>query len=118
MDLNINLDFDEIISNKYTIGILMILINIGSRFIIDELTPNQKKFINKKYIRRIFIFCIFLMATKDILASITLTFIFIIFISELFITNNENIIDDNENDDIKRKKILDEISLILSKYSM
>ena len=56
-------------------------------------------------------------ATKDLIASITLTLIFVLFISELFGMSSEK---DGEIDDkeMNRKKILDEVNLVLSKYSM
>ena len=69
--------------NKYLLGIIMILINLGARFIVDDLTPNQKKLINNHITRKIIVFLIFYMATKDILASITLTVIYILFTSDL-----------------------------------
>lgn len=82
----------NISDNKYILGIAMIIINMGSKYIIDELTDKQKEFIKNKYFRRIIIFCVFYIATKDILASITLTIIFILFISDLLFddTNNNN----------------------------
>ena len=71
--------------NKYLLGIIMILINLGARFIVDDLTPEQKKLINNHITRKIVVFLIFYMATKDILASITLTVIYILFMSDLVI---------------------------------
>jgi putative Mn2+ efflux pump MntP len=96
---------NDISENKYFLGIVMILINIGARFIIEELSPNQREYINSKVFRRIIIFCAFFVATRDLLASITLTIIFILFISDLFTNENddEQIYEDNINDidDIK-----------------
>ena len=102
----------NISENKYVLGITMLVINFGSRFLLDELTPTQKKFINRPLIRRVTIFCIFYMASKDIVASLILTFMFILFISDLFKDDNniKEVPSDNE-------KILTEIEIILSKYS-
>tara|TARA_B100000900_G_scaffold189248_1_gene160288 strand:+ start:346 stop:639 length:294 start_codon:yes stop_codon:yes gene_type:complete len=69
--------------NKYLLGIIMIAINIGARFIIEDLTPDQKKLINNHITRKIIVFLIFYVATKDLLASLTLTLIYILFISDL-----------------------------------
>tara|TARA_Y100000817_G_C16805020_1_gene521469 strand:- start:528 stop:809 length:282 start_codon:yes stop_codon:yes gene_type:complete len=69
--------------NKYLLGIIMIAINIGARFIIEDLTPEQKELVNNHITRKIIAFLIFYMATKDILASITLTVIYILFMSDL-----------------------------------
>ena len=84
-------DFAE---NKYFIGVVMITMNIGARFLIDELTPEQKKTINSQNFRRFIVFCAFFAATRDILAAVTLTIIFILFISEAF----------TDTEDMKNKK--------------
>jgi len=103
---------NNICENKYILGITMIIINIGSRFLLDELTASQKKFINRPLIRRLTIFCIFLMASKDILASFILTIIFILLISDIFDGEGKEKEENTEN-----RKILSEIEIILSKYS-
>ena len=46
--------------NKYLLGFLMIVINLGGRFIIDDLSVKQKKIINNHITRKILVFCIFL----------------------------------------------------------
>jgi len=102
---------NNICENKYILGITMIIINIGSRFLLDELTATQKKFINRPLIRRLTIFCIFLMASKDILASFILTIIFILLISDIFDGDKE------KEENTENRKILSEIEIILSKYS-
>ena len=58
--------------NKYFIGIAMILLNIGARFIIDELDDDLRKMISNKFIRRLFIFCSFFMATRDLFTAVIL----------------------------------------------
>lgn len=80
--------------NKYLLGLIMIIINIGSRFIIEDLTDYQKKLINNHITRKIIIFLIFYITTRDILASITFTVIYILFMSdllnELFVNTNKD----------------------------
>ena len=76
-------------SNKYFIGLTMILLNIGARFIIDELDDDLRKFVSSPYIRRFFIFCSFFMATKDVFTAIILTIVFVIIINE-FMGKDEN----------------------------
>ena len=61
--------------------------NVNYNFLFKlyyELTEDQKQYINTKLFRRIILFCIFFMATRDLIASITLTVIFILFISDMF----------------------------------
>ena len=97
-------EFQESLScmndNKYMIGLTMIMLNIGARFIIDELDDDLRKMISNKFIRRVFIFCSFFMATKDLFTSIVLTIIFVILINEVF--GKE--LDELSGEDSKKKK--------------
>ena len=86
--------------NKYMIGLTMIMLNIGARFIIDELDDDLRNMISNKFSRRVFIFCSFFMATKDLFTSIVLTIIFVILINEVF--GKE--LDDLSEEDSKKKK--------------
>ena len=114
-----NFDDFDLNENKYFIGIMMIFVNIGSRFIISELSDEQKKLINNKLLRRFFIFGVFFMATRDIFVSLLLTLMFIFLISELFNENSDFSLIEKENT-IKKdnkldndKKIQDSIDILL-----
>ena len=87
--------------NKYMIGLTMIMLNIGARFIIDELDDDLRNMIANKVIRRIVIFCSFFMATKDLFTAIVLTIIFVILINEVSGTELDEI---DENDDTQKKE--------------
>ena len=87
--MNMNVASDGFLENKYIIGIVMIIVNIGARFIVNELDDYQKNLINSKYLRRILIFCVIFLATRDLTISIILTIIVIFFIFELFNENSE-----------------------------
>lgn len=86
--------------NKYIIGLTMIMLNIGARFIIDELGDDLRKIISNKIVRRIIIFCSFFMATKDLFTAIVLTIVFVILINEVFASEDA----DDENKDKKKDK--------------
>ncbi len=77
--------------NKYFIGITMILLNIGARFIIDELGDDLRQIISQSMVRKIFIFCAFFMATRDVFTSFILTIVFIIIINEFLATEDEDV---------------------------
>lgn len=64
---------DMLNENKYFIGLMMIMVNVGSRFIIEELNDDQRKFINNPYFRRVVIFSVIFMATRDIITSFIIT---------------------------------------------
>ena len=87
------MDFLSLIStlngSKYFSGILMILMNLGSKYVGLELSEFQDEFLSKKLIRRIIVFCIFFIATRDIIISVVLTAIFIIFIGGIFNDNSK-----------------------------
>jgi len=80
--------------NKYFIGLSMILVNIGARFIIDELDDETRSYISNTIVRKIFVFCAFFMATRDIFTSLILTVVFVIIINE-FLGKEE---EENEKD--------------------
>ena len=67
----------------------MILMNLGSKYVSLELSEAQEEFLSKKSIRRVLIFAIFFMATRDIIISVLLTGIFILFIGSLFNDNSK-----------------------------
>ena len=89
---------NQLNENKFFIGIMMIIVTIGGRFIISELTETQKKLIHNPNVRKLFIFCAFFMATRDIICAVILTIIFVLLISELF-NDEENSISLLEGDD-------------------
>ena len=82
--------------NKYFIGFTMILLNIGARFIIDELDDDPPSMISNKIVRRFFVFCSFFMATKDVFIAALLTIVFVIIL-------NEFLGKEDEEDDKKKK---------------
>ena len=84
--------------NKYMIGITMIMLNIGARFIIDELDDDLRKMISNVFVRRVVIFCSFFMATKDLFTATVLTIIFVILINEVFAKELDELDDDEEDE--------------------
>ena len=87
--------------NKYMIGLTMIMLNIGARFIIDELDDDLRKMISNTIVRRVVIFCSFFMATKDLFTATVLTIIFVILINEVFAKELDELDDDDEDDNKK-----------------
>ena len=85
---NVN-DCNGFFDNKYMIGITMVIVNLGARFIVNELNEEQKKFINTKYLRRIVIFFLIFMATRDIVISLVLTVIVVLVLFEFFNEDSE-----------------------------
>jgi hypothetical protein len=88
--------------NKYIIGLTMIMLNIGARFIIDELDDDLRKLISNTIVRRVVIFCSFFMATKDLFTAIVLTIVFVILINEVFAQELDDLDDLDEKKDEKK----------------
>ena len=93
---NIQDSFTCINENKYIIGLTMIMLNIGARFIIDELDDDLRKIISNTIVRRVVIFCSFFMATKDLFTAVVLTIIFVILINEVFAKELEELEEGDE----------------------
>ena len=99
--------------SKYSAGIAMLMLNIGSKYISIGLSKSQESYLTSNLARQLLIFSAAFVATKDLLISIILTLIFILFadyifnetsrfcilpkrITEIIDTNNDGIISDDE----------------------
>ena len=71
-------------NNKYFVGVIMILLNLGSKYISVELSQSQEKFLGSPTVRRIILFTVFFTATRDIWISFLLTAAFVILVSGIF----------------------------------
>jgi len=74
----------KINQNNVFLGLTMILMNIGGRYIEVELSKNHKKFFSSKYGQYLFLFIIVFTATRDVLLSLFVTLVFIIIVLNLF----------------------------------
>lgn len=64
--------------NKLFLGIMMIILNIGSRHLVDEFSTKPEEYSRNLVLRRIAIFAVCFVGTKDIITSLILTAAFII----------------------------------------
>ena len=71
-------------NNKYFAGIIMILLNIGSKYTTIELSKTQKQFFKSSIFRQLMIFTIVWSATKDVIISLILTASFHVLTNYLF----------------------------------
>lgn len=65
-------------TSKIFAGCIMLLMNLGGRYIANEIPDNVQKIFNHPWIRRLIIFSIFFFATRDIKISLLLTLIFVL----------------------------------------
>ena len=79
---------ESINSSPLFAGIMMLLLNVGSRFVIEDISKTQQEWFSNQLMRRLVIFAICFMATKDIVTSVILTGGFIVFTQGIFAEDN------------------------------
>ena len=79
-----NIYLKHINESKFVIGIAMILLNIGSKYVDFKFTKSQEQMLRNGIAREILIFTIVFMGTRDILYAIILTSAFIILSEYVF----------------------------------
>ena len=107
-------------TSKYFYGILMILLNMGAKYIELDLVNTHKSFLSSRLIRRLLIFTIAFIATRDFIASIIITASFVIIVLNLFHTESKYCIlpksftdiDTNKDNKISPKEIKNAYNLL------
>ena len=74
-------------TNPYFIGIMMLILNFGGRFIGLEITKKQEQFLQHPWIRRGLIFTVLFVATRSLWVSFWATIAVVLLLGYLF---NEN----------------------------
>ena len=109
-------------NSKLFSGCIMLLTNIGGKYLIMDLPDNMEKLFSKYFILRVLVlFSIFFMATRDIKSSILLSLLFFIVIkffinekSSFCIVSSESINSNKkitEDEYIKAKKVVNKYYL-------
>ena len=70
--------------SKFFAGLIILTMNIGSKYITVDLSKTQENYIKYSLGRQILIFAIIWMGTRDIVTSLIMTVIFILFADYLF----------------------------------
>ena len=81
---NINHHVNFLNNSKLFTGVIMIMLNIGSKFITIKLSNSQEAYIRNYVAKEILIFSICWMGTRDIYTAIMITFAFSIITQILF----------------------------------
>ena len=74
-------------ANPYFIGLMMLILNLGGRFISLEVTKGQEKFFQNRWVRWFLIFTVLFVATRNLMVALLMTFVIILFLGYLL---NEN----------------------------
>jgi len=116
-------------NSKFFAGIVMIMMNIGSKYISIKLTKSQEQYLKNNVAKQLLIFAIAWMATKDILVALAITAIFHVLANHLLNENSllciipqkwrnfEKLLDSDEDGKISQKEI-DDAKEILHKAKM
>jgi hypothetical protein len=109
--------------NKFFAGIVMLTMNIGSKYISIELSKTQENYIKYSLGRQILVFAVLWMGTRDIVTSLILTVVFILFADYLFNEHSTyciipekykelNITLDTNNNRVTQKEVNDAIKVL------
>ena len=69
---------DILNNNKLFLGIMLIVLNIGSRYLVDEFSTSDEEYSRNLVLRRIAVFAVCFVGTRDVIISLILTAAFII----------------------------------------
>lgn len=113
-------------NSKIFAALIMICLNIGSKFITIKLSKSQEEFMKNHVAREILVFAVIWMGTKDIMLSLVLTGVFYVITEYLlheesalclmprYLKKIQNSIDLNTNGVISQEEI-DKAVIVLSK---
>jgi len=74
-------------SNPYFIGLMMLILNLGGRFIGMEVTKQQEQFLQHPWVRRVLIFTVLFVGTRNVWVAFWATLVVVLLLGYLF---NEN----------------------------
>lgn len=76
-------------SNVYVSGILMILLNVGTSYLMQDITPIAHRLFSSFWVRRMVFFAIFFTATRDLKVSVVLMILFTLLV-DLFLNEDSS----------------------------
>jgi hypothetical protein len=114
-------------NSKFFVGIIMILLNIGSKFITIQFSKSTEEYLKATVSKSILIFCMAYMGTRNLITALILTAVFTILSDHLF--NEESslcivphdyrvlhklnkVLDENNNNNISETEIASAIAVL------
>ena len=91
--------------NKFFAGIIMLTMNIGSKYVSIELSKTQENYIKYSLGRQLLVFAILWVGTRDIFTSLVLTAIFTLLADYLFNENSKFCVIPNKYKELDDKVI-------------
>ena len=111
-------------SSKFFAGIIMLLMNVGSKYVRIELTPSQAAYLKHGLARQFLIFSVCWMGTRDIFKALVLTGVFNILANHLLHEKSpyciipqkwrqfEEVLDKNTDGRVSQTEISDAIQIL------
>jgi hypothetical protein len=104
--------------NKYILGLMILLINLGARYIGNEVSEFMHKVLNHKFARRFLIFLVLWMGTRDLVVAGVITISFILLVNTIFNENSDYCILPVQNNSPISKEEYDLAKQLVSKYEI
>jgi hypothetical protein len=75
---------DLLNNNKVLWGVTMLMLNVGSRYVVADLGKFHESVLSNEYVKKIIVFCMFFVATRDVTTAFLLTVLYILVIDGIF----------------------------------
>ena len=113
-------------NSKFFVGIIMIFLNIGSKYITVKFSKSQEAYLRNYIARELLIFSVVWMGTRDVYIALTMTAVFFVLTQHLF--NEESpvcvlpekyrqfhVLLDTDGDGVVSQKEIDDAVALLTK---
>jgi hypothetical protein len=111
-------------NSKFFAGVIMILLNVGSKFIAIQFSKSTEEYLKMNITKQLLVFAMAWMGTRDIYTALVLTAVFTILSDHLF--NEESpyccvpekyrilykLVDENDDNKISEQEISDAIAVL------
>jgi hypothetical protein len=104
--------------NKYILGLMILLINLGARYIGNEVGDFMHKVLNHKFARRFLIFLVLWMGTRDLVVAGVITITFIVLVNTVFNENSDFCILPVTNNSTITKEEFQLAKQVVAKYEL
>jgi hypothetical protein len=81
--------FMAINTNPYFIGLMMLLLNLGGRFLGMEISKEQEKVFQNPWVRRLLVFTVLFVATRNVFVAAIMTIFVLLLLSFLLNENSD-----------------------------
>jgi len=76
-------------SNPYFIGTMMLMLNLGGRFIAMEMSKGQEQFFQNVWVRRLLLFTVVFVGTRNVIVAFWMSLVIILILGYLFNENSD-----------------------------